>query len=126
MSNSRSGQVKNRAPAPIQISAEQILREAAERQEQHVLEPIVKIHDAEEYQSHLRDRRQNYETNIRYRREHMSNWVKYARFEEDNKEFERSRSIYERALEVDHRSSELWLRYAEFEMRNEFVNHARN
>eukprot|EP00521_Asterionellopsis_glacialis_P016345 CAMPEP_0195302124 /NCGR_PEP_ID=MMETSP0707-20130614/30522_1 /TAXON_ID=33640 /ORGANISM="Asterionellopsis glacialis, Strain CCMP134" /LENGTH=34 /DNA_ID= /DNA_START= /DNA_END= /DNA_ORIENTATION= len=33
---SRQGQVKNRAPAPIQISAEQILREAADRQEKHV------------------------------------------------------------------------------------------
>lgn len=123
---SRSGQVKNRAPAPIQISAEQILREAADRQEAHVVEPVTKIHDAEEYQSHLRDRRKKFEDNIRYRREHMGNWVKYARFEEDNKEFERARSVLERALEVDHRSSELWLRYAEFEMRNEFINHARN
>lgn len=123
---SRSGQVKNRAPAPIQIAAEQILREAAERQEQHVLDPITKIHDAEEYQAHLQSRRKTFEDNIRYRREHIGNWVKYARFEEDNKEFERARSVFERALEVEHRSSELWLRYAEFEMRNEFVNHARN
>jgi len=123
---SRQGQVKNRAPAPIQISAEQILREAADRQEKHKLDPITKIHDVEEYQSYLRDRRKHYEDNIRYRREDMGNWVKYARFEEDNKEFERSRSVFERALEVDHRSSELWLRYTEFEMRNAFVNHARN
>ena len=55
MSSQNQARVKNRAPAPIQISAEQILREAAERQEQHVLDPIVKIHDAEEYQSHLHD-----------------------------------------------------------------------
>lgn len=120
------GQVKNRAPAPIQISAEQIVREAADRQEERVREPIVKVHDAEEYQSHLRDRRKHYEDNIRYRRDDIGNWVKYARFEEENKEYERARSIFERALEVDHRSGELWLRYAELEMRNEFVNHARN
>jgi len=126
MSRKQEGQVKNRAPAPIQISAEQLLREAADRQEQHVLEPIVKIHDAEEYQSYLRDRRKHFEDNIRYRREHIGNWVKYARFEEEHKELERSRSVYERALEVDHRSAQLWLRYAEFEMRNEFINHARN
>jgi crooked neck len=123
---SKMGQVKNRAPAPIQISAEQILREAADRQETHTLDPVVKITDAEEYQSYLRDRRKHFEDNIRYRREHMGNWVKYARFEEENKEYERARSVFERALEVDHRSSELWLRYAEFEMRNEFVNRARN
>lgn len=124
--SSRATAVKNRAAAAIQISSEQILREAADRQEAHVPEPVIKIHDAEEYQAHLRDRRKMFEDNIRYRREHIGNWVKYTRFEEENKEFERARSIFERALEVEHRSGELWLRYAEFEMRNEFINHARN
>lgn len=118
--------VKNRAPAPIQISAEQILREAADRQEPHQLDPVVQIHDAEEYQSFLRDRRKHFEDNIRYRREHIGNWVKYARLEEEHHELERARSIFERALEVDTRSGELWLRYAEMEMRNECINHARN
>jgi crooked neck len=124
----QGGLVKNRAPAPIQISAEQIVREAADRQETAAhREPVVKIHDQEEYQSYLRDRRKHYEDNIRYRRDDIGNWVKYARFEEDNKEFERARSVFERALEVTgSRSGELWLRYAELEMRNEFVNHARN
>ena len=126
MSRRNQNQVKNRAPAPIQISAEQILREAADRQEENILEPIVKVHDAEEYQSHLADRRKHYEDNIRYRREDIGNWVKYARFEEENKELERARSVFERALEVDHRSAELWLRYAEFELRQEFIQHARN
>jgi crooked neck len=121
-----AGLVKNRAPAPIQISAEQIVREAADRQEAAPVEPIVKIHDAEEYQTYLADRRKQFEDNIRYRREHMGNWVKYARFEEEHKEYERARSVFERAIEVDYRSAELWLRYAEFEMRNEFINHARN
>mmetsp|Transcript_8383 Transcript_8383/g.19687 ORF Transcript_8383/g.19687 Transcript_8383/m.19687 type:complete len:716 (+) Transcript_8383:200-2347(+) len=122
----RQARVKNRAPAPVQISAEQLIREASERQEHHKVGPTIKIHDAEEYQSHLRDRRKHFEDNIRYRREHIGNWVKYARFEEDNREFERARSVFERALEVDNRNPELWLRYAEFEMRNEFVNRARN
>ncbi|KAG7355759.1 HAT Half-A-TPR repeat containing protein [Nitzschia inconspicua] len=121
-----SGLVKNRAPAPIQISAEQILREAADRQESIKVDPVIQIHDAEEYQSYLRDRRKHFEDNIRYRREHIGNWVKYAKLEEEHKEFERARSIFERALEVEPRSGELWLRYAEFEMRNEFINHARN
>lgn len=121
-----SGQVKNRAPAPIQISAEQILREAADRQESIKVDPVIQIHDAEEYQSYLRDRRKHFEDNIRYRREHIGNWVKYAKLEEEHKEFERARSIFERALEVEPRSGELYLRYAEFEMRNEFINHARN
>lgn len=120
--------VKNRAPAPIQITAEQLLREAVDRTHPSVpLEPVVRIHDREEYQSHLRDRRKLYEDNIRYRREDIGNWIKYAKFEEENQELERARSVYERALEVvSSRSHTLWLRYAEFELRNENINHARN
>lgn len=38
----------------------------------------------------------------------------------------RARSIYERALDVDHRNIALWLKYAEMEMKNRQVNHARN
>ena len=52
--------------------------------------------------------------------------MKYACFEEDYKEFERSGSVFKHALEVEHRSAELWLRYAEFGMRNDGFNHARN
>merc|ERR1711892_1588126 len=36
------------------------------------------------------------------------------------------RSVYERALDVDHRNIGLWLKYTESEMRNKQVNHARN
>lgn len=126
MSSRNTGQVKNRAPAPIQISAEQLLRESADRQEALTVDPVVQIHDAEEYQSYLRDRRKHFEDNIRYRREHIGNWVKYAKLEEEHKEYERARSVFERALEVEPRSAELWLRYSQFEMRNEFLNHARN
>jgi crooked neck len=120
--------VKNRAPAPIQISAEQLLREAADRQpESAPIEPVVKVHDAEEYQAHLRERRQHYEDNIRYRRDDIANWIKYAKFEEENQELERARSVFERALEVvSSRSPDLWLRYVELELRNECINHARN
>ena len=127
MSSKDRNVVKNRAPAPIQISAEQLLREAVDRQPDAVLDPVVRIHDSEEYQSHLRDRRKLYEDNIRYRREDIGNWIKYAKFEEENHDWERARSVYERALEVvSSRSPQLWLRYVELELRNECVNHARN
>lgn len=40
--------------------------------------------------------------------------------------FCRARSIYERALDTDHRNVVIWLKYAEMEMRHRAVNHARN
>ncbi|CAM9890472.1 unnamed protein product, partial [Phaeothamnion confervicola] len=67
-----------------------------------------------------------FEDGIRRQRQHIGTWMKYAAWEESQKEIERSRSIYERALDVDFKSQSLWLRYAEMEMRNKFVNHARN
>ena len=36
------------------------------------------------------------------------------------------RSVYERAIDVDHRNITVWLKYAEMEMRHKQINHARN
>ncbi|CAO2578508.1 Crooked neck-like protein 1 [Lemmus lemmus] len=67
-----------------------------------------------------------FEDNIRKNRTVISNWIKYAQWEESLKEIQRARSIYERALDVDYRNITLWLKYAEMEMKNRQVNHARN
>lgn len=56
----------------------------------------------------------------------VSNWIKYAQWEESQKEIQRARSIWERALDNDHRNITIWLKYAEMEMKNKQVNHARN
>jgi hypothetical protein len=39
---------------------------------------------------------------------------------------DRARSVFERAIDVNHRSVSVWLKYAEIEMKNRQVNHARN
>lgn len=49
----------------------------------------------------------------RRQRQHMGNWMKYAAWEASQKEWERARSVYERALDVDFKHQPLWLRYAE-------------
>lgn len=56
----------------------------------------------------------------------MNNWMRYAQWEIDQKEYARARSIFERALDVDSRSVVLWLRYIEAEMKTRNINHARN
>ncbi|KAG6408063.1 hypothetical protein SASPL_131065 [Salvia splendens] len=67
--------------------------------------------------------RKELEDLIRRGRWNKSVWVKYAKWEESQKDFARSRSVWERAVEVDY---SLWLKYADFEMKNKFVNHTRN
>ncbi|MEQ2188817.1 Crooked neck-like protein 1 [Goodea atripinnis] len=119
--------VKNKAPAEVQITAEQLLREAKERElELLPPPPKQKITDQEELNDYKLKKRKGFEDNIRKNRTVISNWIKYAQWEESLKEIQRARSIYERALDVDHRNITLWLKYAEMEMKSRQVNHARN
>eukprot|EP00897_Mesotaenium_endlicherianum_P005435 jgi/Mesen1/491/ME001024S10726 len=122
----RPTRVKNKTPAPVQITAEQILREARERQEAEPAPPKQKITDDQELGEYRLRRRKEFEDLIRRVRWNMSVWVKYAQWEEAQRDFARSRSIWERALEVDYRNTPVWLKYAEMEMKHRFVNHARN
>ncbi|PIN22385.1 Cell cycle control protein (crooked neck) [Handroanthus impetiginosus] len=94
--------VKNKTPAPIQITAEQILREARERQEAEIRPPKQKITDATELGDYRLRRCKEFEDSIVFG------------------------SVWERAVAVDYKDHTLWLKYADFEMKNKFVNHARN
>ena len=45
------------------------------------------------------------------------NYMKYAKWEESMGETQRARSVYERGLDMDHRTVTTWLKYAEMEMK---------
>ncbi|KAM7494323.1 hypothetical protein LguiB_028932 [Lonicera macranthoides] len=122
----RPTRVKNKTPAPIQITAEQILREARERQEAEIRPPKQKITDPSELADYRLRKRKEFEDLIRRVRWNKSVWVKYAKWEESQKDFNRARSVWERALDVDYRDHTMWLKYADVEMKNKFINHARN
>ncbi|PKY17066.1 TPR-like protein [Rhizophagus irregularis] len=118
--------IKNKNPAPIQITAEQILREAKERQESAKKAPRQKISDLEELSEYRLRKRKEFEDAIRRNRLNIGSWLKYAAWEESQKELNRARSIYERALDVDSRNVTLFIKYTEMEMKNRNINHARN
>ncbi|SJX62897.1 probable protein CCN1-putative cell cycle control protein [Sporisorium reilianum f. sp. reilianum] len=118
--------IKNRAPAPIQISAEQLLREAQERQEAPAAAPVQKIEDYEELEEYRGRKRADFEDRLRRNNINMSNWIKYATWEASQGEMDRCRSIYERALDRDPHFLPLWLRYTEQELKMRNVQHARN
>ncbi|GFP82521.1 crooked neck-like protein 1 [Phtheirospermum japonicum] len=123
----RSTRVKNKSAAAIQITAEQILREAREHHQDAEFRPTKhKITDAAELGDHRLRQRKGFEDLIRRARRNKSAWVKYANWEESQNDFARARSVWERALEVDYTDHTMWLKYASFEMKNKFVNHARN
>uniref|UniRef100_A0A7N8XF02 Crooked neck-like protein 1 n=1 Tax=Mastacembelus armatus TaxID=205130 RepID=A0A7N8XF02_9TELE len=111
--------VKNKAPAEVQITAEQLLREAKERElELLPPPPKQKITDAEELNDYKLKKRKLIIFHINKQLCCFISAFCSAAF--------RARSIYERALDVEHRNITLWLKYAEMEMKNRQVNHARN
>jgi crooked neck len=119
--------VKNKMPAEVQITAEQLLQEAnSQKIERIAKRPRQKVADPEELAQLQLTKRKGFEDNIRKNRTVMSNWIKYAQWEQTQQEFQRARSIFERAFDVDHRCLTLWLKYAEMEMKNKQINHARN
>ncbi|CAA0382256.1 unnamed protein product [Arabidopsis thaliana] len=123
----RMTQVKNKTPAPIQITAEQILREARERQEAEFRPPNQTITDSAELSDYRLRRRKEFEDQIRRARLNTQVWVRYAQWEESQMDLERARSVWERALEGEnYRNHTLWVKYADFEMKNKSVNEARN
>ncbi|KAI6653777.1 Crooked neck-like protein 1 [Oopsacas minuta] len=123
----KAARVKNKTPAAMQITAEQILQEVTDRQlEKGAPPPKQPIRNEEELRDYKMRKRKTFEDNIRKNRGVISNWIKYAEWEAGQKEIQRAESVFERALDEDHRNIGLWLKYAEMEMKNGQVNHARN
>ncbi|ELP91060.1 crooked neck protein, putative [Entamoeba invadens IP1] len=117
---------KNKEYAQIQITAEQLIREAQDNKQISYKAPKITIHDEEELMSFRLSKRKEYEALVSSQRKNPRSWIKYASWEEDQGEYTRARSIYERALEQDYTKGELWSKYADFELRISQVNRARN
>src|ERR1700761_3350348 len=118
--------VKNKAAAPIQISAEQLLREAVDRQEPALQAPTTRFSDLEELHEFQGRKRKEHEDRIRRNRLNLSNWLQYARWELEQKEYRRARSVFERAVDVHASSVPLWVAYVDSELKTRNVMHARN
>lgn len=119
--------IKNRAPAPVQITAEQLLREAHEHQEfPGEAKQRQRLEDFEELEEFRGRKRKEFEDAIRRLRGNMAAWIRYGSWEASQGQMERARSVFERALDVDPHHVPLWLRYTEQELKRRNINHARN
>ena len=88
----KMAKVKNKAPAELQITAEQLLREAKERELEIVpAPPKQKIQDEEELKDFQMRKRKTFEDTIRKNRSVVSNWIKYATWEESQGSLDRTR-----------------------------------
>jgi crooked neck len=124
--NQTNAKVKNKAVAPLQISAEQILLEAFERKEQPLKAGTQQITDVEELREFQGRKRKEYEDALRRNRLNIGQWMRYATWELEQREFERARSVFERALDVESSNVSLWIRYIQAELKERNISHARN
>ncbi|OMJ28491.1 Pre-mRNA-splicing factor clf1 [Smittium culicis] len=118
--------IKNKNPAPVQITAEQLLREVQERKEPIYKPPEQKLVDGEELYAYQMRKRKEYEDSIRRNRLNIGTWLRYSAWEESQNNLDRARSIFERALDVDSSNQTIYLKYVEMEMKHRNVNLARN
>eukprot|EP01155_Anaeramoeba_flamelloides_P046719 Anaeramoba_flamelloidesc39907_g1_i1.p1 GENE.c39907_g1_i1~~c39907_g1_i1.p1 ORF type:complete len:374 (+),score=80.80 c39907_g1_i1:2-1123(+) len=117
---------KNKTPAAIQITAEQILAEAINYQDKKPIAPRHKIEDEQELKMYQERKRRQFETAIKGTKGTMGSWMHYATWEARQFEFARARSVFERALEIDYTHAPTWIKYLEMELKLKKMNFARN
>ena len=88
--------VKNKAPSAVQISAEQLLREAVDRQEPALQAPTQRIADHEELKEFQERKRREFEAYVQRNRLNNNNWMRYAAWELEQREFARATSSTQR------------------------------
>ena len=75
--NVRLPRIKNKLPNELQITAEQLLREALANQTDDVRPPRAQINDLEELDDYMQRKRAEFENTVRKQRYHVNAWVKY-------------------------------------------------
>ena len=98
----RATRVKNKSAAPIQITAEQIVREAKERQDDTYIAPRQKITNTEELYEYRLKKRKEFEDVIRRTYWDTKVWTRYAKWEEA-KGISRAESVWEQSLDQNYK-----------------------
>ncbi|SCV04498.1 LAMI_0H16622g1_1 [Lachancea mirantina] len=112
--------------ARIDITSDFILRGRLDQNRGVRPKVGVEIQDIEELEEQQRRKRAEFEGVLKVKRHDIRQWMRYAKYELEQKDFRRARSIYERALQIDKANVPLWIRYIDSELKAKNVNHARN
>ena len=100
----RPPKIKNKTPAPVQVTAEQILRDAQIHQIVDIKAPQQRIMDEEELDDYKYKKRREFEETLRRQKHHMNTWIKYALVGgKPCRSFRRARSVFERAIDIDYK-----------------------
>ncbi|KPI88439.1 hypothetical protein ABL78_2452 [Leptomonas seymouri] len=116
--------------AEEQVSTQKLFKDAVAMQKFHSPNQSgagarVMIHSREELALYRQKRRAELEESVRRGYKAVGNWIRYARWEAQQRDFGRMRAVMERAVAVHGENSNLWRDYAELEEMNGFIEHAR-
>lgn len=116
--------------ASDQVTAEKLLNDAAAMQRFHTpsskgAQARLLIYSPEELAVYRQKTRAEMETKVKRGYKFLGNWTKYARWEAQQKAFERMRDVLQRAVQFHGDDPILWRDYAELEAANGFVREAR-
>ncbi|GMM31776.1 Clf1 protein [Martiniozyma asiatica (nom. inval.)] len=108
------------------VSVDKMVMKAYKRNTVENETPDFRLQNKEELRIFQGHKRSEYENALRRNRFDTGQWMRYARFEVDQRDFPRARSIFERAIEIDYKNVTLWVRYIQTEIKFKNINHARN
>jgi crooked neck len=110
-----------------QITSEKILQQSYASKQKILVRPTQTIQDLDELRSYQLRKRKEFEQQLNKNRLNFGQWLRYAKWEaQENHDYERARSIYERALDVNIQHIPFWVHYIQFELVHKAINHARN
>ncbi|EZG65629.1 putative crooked neck-like pre-mRNA-splicing factor [Gregarina niphandrodes] len=118
----------DKSAAQIQITAEQLLREAAslsKYDEPITNEEALLTNEAEIHEYKVK-KRKDFEERVLSKPHAGRFWIEYGQWEAQGLDFRRARSVFERGLKANYQNVEIWNKYIDTELKYEFVNSARN
>lgn len=116
--------------AEEQISVNKLFEDAVAMQQFHSSNQSggrarVMIHNREELALYRQKRRAELEEGVKRGYKSIGNWTRYARWEAQQRDFDRMRAVMERAVAVHGDNANLWRDYAELEELHGHIEHAR-
>lgn len=109
-----------------QLSAQQILKDTFNQKTSLQKLNKIDILDLDELKDLQLRKRTEFESYLKRNRLDLRQWLRYARFESEQRDMQRARSIFERCLLVDINHIPTWIAYIDLELKNKYINHARN
>lgn len=118
---------QNRERGGNQLTFEQFMSDAQTYIQEDVAATLNKFHTSEEVDLYKLKTREKFASNVKGQGANaVKSYIRQARWEASMKDYDKSREVFEDALNLDPYNHDLWQIYAKMEIAHNAVDHARN